>query len=52
MGQSSCLGAFAGVSIEDIDGWKWANVEETLTRARCSSDDIALGLLTFVAGVT
>jgi hypothetical protein len=33
---------------EDIDGWQWANAEEILARTGCSSDDIALGLRTFV----
>lgn len=50
MGQKNdqALGALTGVMTEDIDGWQWANAEEILTRARCSSDDIALGLRTFV----
>jgi hypothetical protein len=50
VGQNSVqtLGALAGVMTEDIDGWQWANVEEILTGARCSSDDIAFGLRTFV----
>lgn len=50
MGQKNVqsLRVLAGVMTEDIDGWQWANVEEILTRTRCSSDDIAFGLRTFV----
>lgn len=50
MGQKNvqALRVLAGVMTEGIDSWQWANVEEILTRARCSSDDIALGLRTFV----
>lgn len=50
MGEKSihALAVVPGVMTEDIDGWQWANAEEILARAGRSSDDIALGLRTFV----
>lgn len=50
MGEDSvqALAGLLGVMSEDVEGWQWANAQEILTRAGCSSDDIALGLRTFV----